>query len=126
MFSVATLKLLLLVALSLGSPDASTIQITSGNTNYICTHKVHGWTLVETGDPTPDLPDKLLLGTPNLKNCGPDNAAILRVLMHHDWSHDSVLLLDNGDRVEKRGTTIFYTFRPGAANEKVYTLTSKS
>ncbi len=128
MISLTTAKLLLLVALCLGPKDKDlatthTILITSNNDNCVWTQKAHGWNLDQKGLATHDWPaNGMDLSTQDLRDLGPENSPKMRSIAHHDWKHHPVLILDNGDRVEKRGNKIFYTFRPGDPTQKVYTL----
>ncbi len=119
-----TAKLLLFVALTLG-PKGSMheILITSPNLSYVWTQDANGWNLVEKAIPTHDWPaDGLDMSAAELADIGKDNIQSVRNIAHHDWTNDSVLILDNGDRVEKHGTKVFYTFRSGDYNKKTYTI----
>jgi len=123
MISLITAKLFLFIALCLGPKDASTFLITSDSGNCVWTQEAHGWNLDEKYLPTHAWPaNGLDVSTQDLNDVRWENASAVRRILHHSWKTDSVLMLDNGDRLEKRGTKIFYTVNPGAANQKVYTI----
>jgi hypothetical protein len=121
MISVTTAKLLLLVALCLGPKGTLSYMVTANDENCVWTQEAHGWNLVEKGRPTTGWPaNGVDYSTQDLNAVDPENRATVRSIRQHDWSKDSVLFLDNGDRVEKHGTKVFYTARPGAASQQVY------
>lgn len=119
-----TAKLLLFVALTLGPKEMTqSIQITSNSVNYQWIQGAGDWTLIATDHPSHDWPaNGLDLSTKDLMDIGKENIQSVRNIAHHDWSRDSVLILDNGDRVEKHGNKVFYTSRPGEPNQQVYTI----
>jgi len=119
-----TAKLLLFVALTLGPKEMThSIQITSNNINYQWVQGTGDWTLIETGQPSQYWPaNGVDMSKKDLMDLGKENIQSVRNIAHHDWRRDSVLILDNGDRVEKCGNKVFYTARPGDANQQVYTI----
>ena len=126
MISLPTAKLLLFVALCLGpkyTDSNHTVLITSTPDNCIWTQEPHGWNLAEKHLPTPGwTATGLDVSTSDLNDFGAKNRPLVHAILHHDWSHDSILVLANGDREEKQGTKVFYIVNAGAANEKVYTI----
>ena len=128
MTSLTTAKLLLFVALCVGPKDKDlttnhTILITSKNDSCVWTQEAQGWNLDEKGLATRDWPaNGMDIATEDLRDLGPENMPKVHSIVHHDWSHNDVLVLDNGDRVEKQGNKVFYIFRAGAANQKAYTI----
>ena len=124
MISLTTAKLLLIVALYTGPKDVThSILITSNNDHCVWTQISHGWNLDEKNEATHDWPATGVdYSTQDLNDLTPAARHTARVLAHHDWKHDSVLYLENGDRVEKVGDKVHYTAWPGSSNEKVYTI----
>lgn len=128
MIPLTTAKLLLFVALCLGPkekdlPANHVILITSNAVNCVWTQEPHGWNLSAKDVPTHDWSSSGTdFSTQDLNSVVTENRAAVRAISHHDWSHDGVLILSNGDRVEKRGTQIFYTTNNGGSNEQIYTL----
>ena len=123
MVNLPTAKILLFIALNLGPKAAPEIYATSNSESYVWTPLPGGWTLVAKGFPASDFsrdPSKELSidGDPAIGDLpdGMDRVA------HHDWSHDSVVILDNGDRVEKCGDHAFYIVNAGGPNEKDFTI----
>ena len=121
---ILTAKLLLFVALTLGPKEMThSIMITSNSVNYTWTQGTGDWTLIENDLPTHNWPaNGMDMSKSDLMDIGKENIQSVRNIAHHDWSRDSVLFLDNGDRVEKRGNKVFYTVRPGEPNQQVYTI----
>jgi hypothetical protein len=121
---ILTAKLLLFVALTLGPKEmTSSIMITTNSVSYTWVHGPADWYLTENDMPTHNWPaNGLDISAGDLVDIGKENIQSVRNIAHHDWSRDSVLFLDNGDRVEKRGNKVFYTARPGEANQRVYTI----
>jgi len=124
MISLTTAKLLLFIALCLGPKDIThSILITSNSGNLVWTQGSHGWNLDEKTISTHDWPaNGLDIGTPDLNTFSPGTRPTMRAIAHHNWNRRPVLYLDNGDRVEKHGTKVFYTVRPGNPTQKVYTI----
>jgi hypothetical protein len=114
--------MLLFIALTLGPSAPQKIAVTSNSENYVWTHTTAGWNFYAQGFPASDFtrePSKSSVMTPETAK---DFKAPIKTIVKHDWSHDSVMVLDNGDRVEKRHNTGFYIINAGGANEKVYTI----
>ena len=124
MISLTTAKLLLIVALSAGPKDIThSIMISSNPDDCVWTQESHGWNLNEKGPGSGHWPGTGVdYSTQDLNDLTPEIRHDARVLAHHDWDSDSVLYLDSGDRVEKSGDKVFYTFNPGSPNQKVYTI----
>ena len=123
MLVMPTAKILLFIALNVGPHQPSTVFATSPSESYVCTPTQTGWTVEELGFPASDF-------TRNPPTCDtidgtPGPASVpryLRAVSRHDWRRDSVMVFDNGDRVEKHGDHAFYIINAGGANEKVFTI----
>lgn len=123
MMMLPTAKILLFIALALGPKNVETIYATSNSEGYVWTPNAGEWTLQAKGfpasdftrDPTQDVTFNKLPGHK-------DVPSYLWSLSRHDWSHDSVMIFDNGDRVEKCGDHAFYIINAGAPNQKIYTI----
>lgn len=123
MLALPTAKILLFIALNVGPHQPSTVFATSLSENYVCTATPTGWNVEELGFPASDFnrnpaTSTDLSGTPGTSSV----PKFLRAVAHHNWSHDSALVFDNGDRVEKHGDHAFYIINAGGANEKVFTI----
>jgi hypothetical protein len=124
MFVLPTAKTLLFIALSVGPHNAPTIYATSKSENYIWNSSpTGGWNIEALGFPQSDFTrDRTkvatVTGDPLHDSAVPP---YLRAVAHHDWSHDSAMVFENGDRVEKSGDHAFYIINAGGANEKVFT-----
>jgi hypothetical protein len=123
MIALPTAKVLLFIALNLGPRHAPVIYATSNSESYVWTSTPTGWMVEGKGFPASDFtrdPSRsiALAGNP------PTNSipAYLRTISKHDWSHNSAMVFDNGDRVEKHGDHAFYIINAGGENEKVFTL----
>jgi hypothetical protein len=91
--------------------------------NAVWRPETQGWNLVQNRPAPSSWPaNGLDVSTADLNSVAHEDRITVRQILRHDWSHDSVLYLDNGDRVEKRGEFMFYTVSPGAANQVVYTM----
>ncbi len=123
MIVLPSAKILLFLALNLGPHHAPMIYATSNSESYVWTPTPTGWTLEGKGFPASDFtrdPSKSITFTGNpSKDSIP---AYLRVVSDHPWRHNSALVFDNGDRVEKHGDHAFYIINAGGANEKVFTI----
>ena len=123
MIVLPTAKILLFIALNLGPQNAPVIYATSNSESYVWTPTQTGWTLEGKGFPASDFtrdPSKSMTftGTPTQKSV----PAYLRAISRHNWSHNSIMVFDNGDRVEKHGDHAFYIINAGGANQKVFTI----
>ncbi len=121
MISLPTAKILLFIALSLGPKDTvHEVWISSKTDNCVWTQKAYGWNLEEKGTPTHSWPaGGVKVPTTEISKLAEESPTNATAIAHHDWSAEPILFLDNGDRVEKRGTKIFYTSNSGSANEKI-------
>ena len=123
MIVLPTAKILLFIALNLGPHNAPLIYATSNSESYVWTPTTTGWTVEGKGFPASDFtrdPSTTVSFTGN----PPEDSipAYLRAISHHKWSHNSAMVFDNGDRVEKHGDHAFYIINAGGANEKVFTI----
>jgi hypothetical protein len=122
MLALPTAKILLFIALNVGPHNAPVIYATSNSEGYVWTSNDTGWTVEAQGFPASDFtrdPSRSMDFTGNpTQDCAP---TYLRAISRHDWSHNSAMVFDNGDRVEKCGDHAFYIINAGGANEKVFT-----
>jgi hypothetical protein len=125
MIVLPTAKVLLFIALNLGPHDASLIYATSNSESYVWTpaEEGSGWTVEAKGFPASDFsrdPSKTetFSGNPTANSV----PAYLRAISHHKWRNNTMMIFDNGDRVEKHGDHAFYIVNAGGANEKVFTI----
>jgi hypothetical protein len=123
MLVLPTAKILLYLALNLGPHNPPMVYATSNSESYVWTPTATGWMLEAKGFPTSDFTrdrDQYVAFTGNpSRDSMPDG---LRIVAKHNWSHDSAIVFDNGDRVEKCGDHAFYILNAGGANEKVFTI----
>ena len=123
MITATTAKILLFIALTLGPANPTAVFVTSHNESYDWTSQPYGWRLDALGFPASDFsrnPAKTAMfsGSPKKGDVPP----VIREIANHDWSHDSLVVLSNGDRVEKRGDHAYYIVNPGSPNEKDFTI----
>ena len=123
MFVLPTAKILLFIALSLGPKNAPEVYATSNSESYVWSATPTGWTVEGKGFPASDFSrDPSLFmdfaGSPPA-SCVP---AYLRAVAHHDWRHNSAMIFDNGDRIEKDGNHAFYIINAGGPNQKIFTI----
>jgi hypothetical protein len=123
MIVVPTAKILLFIALNLGPANAPVIYATSNSESYVWTPTDTGWAVEAKGFPASDStrdPWQIMTftGRPPYHSI----PAYLRAISRHNWRHDSAMVFDNGDRVEKHGDHAFYIINAGGANEKVFTI----
>ena len=123
MMSLPIAKVLLFIALSTGPQGAQTIYATSNSEGYVMTSEANGWNIESKGFPSADWTrdpsvDTSIGGAPSRQ----DVPHFLGAVSRHDWSHDSMMIFANGDRVEKCGDHVFYIVNAGGANEKDYTI----
>jgi hypothetical protein len=123
MLVLPTAKILLYIALNLGPQNPQMVYATSDSESYVWTTTPTGWSVQAKGFPTSDFtrdPAKYQDFTG-----GPDKYSVpayLRVISKYKWNNNSVLVFDNGNRVEKRGDHAFYIINAGGPNEKVFTI----
>lgn len=123
MISIPAAKLLLFVALTIGPSNPQKIAVTSNSENYYWVHEKTGWAFRAQGFPSSDFtrePERTI--SPMEPRKSDDLKGPEKDITHHDWSHDTVMVFDNGDRVEKYKETGFYIVNAGGANQKVYTI----
>ena len=123
MLVLPTAKILLFIALNLGPHNPPAIYATSNSESYVWMPTEIGWTVDAKGFPASDFtrdPSQ----TVDFAGSQPRESipAYLRAISRHDWSHDSAVVFDNGDRVEKCGDHAFYIINAGGANEKIFTI----
>ena len=122
MISLHAAKVLLFIALTLGPSNPQKIAVTANSENYLWLRTSSGWSFQAQGFPASDFtrePDYSETMTPPAVD---DLKGPIKTIAKHDWSHDTVMVLDNGDRVEKHKHTAFYIINAGGANEKDYTI----
>jgi hypothetical protein len=123
MLVLPTAKVLLFIALNVGPQNPPVVYATSNSENYLWTQSDTGWTLEAKGFPASDStrdPTKFVnfTGTPSQDSVPP----YLRAVSRYHWHNNSVLVFDNGTRVEKRGDHAFLIINAGGANEKIFTI----
>jgi len=123
MIVLPTAKILLFIALNLGPQNAPVIYATSNSESYVYTPVQNGWEVEGKGFPASDFTrdpsrSRTLTDNPTSKSV----PAYLRVIAAHQWKHNSAMVFDNGNRVEKHGDHAFYIINAGGANEKVFTI----
>jgi hypothetical protein len=123
MIVLPTAKVLLFIALNLGPHNPPVIYATSNSESYVWTSSDSGWTVEAKGFPASDFsrdPSKSVTFT----GTQPENSVppYLRAISRHNWDRNSVMVFDNGNRVEKHGDHAFYIINAGGANEKVFTI----
>ena len=123
MIVLPTAKILLFIALNLGPQNAPVIYATSNSENYVWTPTETGWTVEGKGFPASDFTRDPSRSVDFTGNRPQDSVpAYLRAISRHNWRHNSAMVFDNGDRVEKHGDHAFYIINAGGANEKVFTI----
>ena len=119
----ATAKILLFIALNVGPQNPQAIYATSNSEGYVWTTTPIGWSVEGKGFPSSDFmrdPSKgeNFSGNPDVNSV----PKYLRVISKYRWKDNSIMVFDNGTRVEKHGDHAFYIQNAGAANEKVFTI----
>jgi len=99
------------------------IYATSNSESYVWTPTDTGWAVEAKGFPASDSTrdpwqTRSFTGNPPYRSI----PAYLRAISRHNWRHNSAMVFDNGDRVEKHGNHAFYIINAGGANEKVFTI----
>ena len=128
MLVLPTAKVLLYIALHLGPSDAQTIYATSNSESYVWTFNQAGkhasWSVEGKGFPTSDNtrdPDQWATfdgSTPPVDTV----PGYIRSISRYSWTHNSAMVFDNGDRIEKHGDHAFLILNAGGANQKVFTI----
>ncbi len=124
MLVLPTAKILLFIALNVGPQNPQEIYATSNSEAYVWSTTKTGWSVEGKAFPASDFtfdPDKV-----EMFKGMPDTDSVphyLRVISKYHWKNGSVMVFDNGDRVEKHGNHAFYIINAGAANEKIFTIT---
>ena len=128
MLVLPTAKVLLYIALQLGPSNPQTIYATSNSESYVWTYnsseKNPSWTVEAKGFPTSDFtrdPEKTMTfsgGEPPTDTV----PGYIRSISRYNWTHNSAIVFDNGDRIEKHGDHAFLILNAGGANEKVFTI----
>jgi len=122
MISLPAAKTVFFIALALAPSNPQKIHVTSNSENYVFTHTDHGWVCDALGFPSSDWTregDQVL----EASNDPRDVPAPLQIAVsQHKWDHDSVVILENGDRIEKNEDYGLYIVNAGGANQKVYTI----
>jgi hypothetical protein len=122
MLVLPTAKILLFIAMNLGPHDASTIYATSQSESYVWSDTATGWSVTAKGFPSSDFtrdPAK----TVDFGHAPQDEVpAYIRSISRYKWDHDTAMVFDNGNRVEKHGDHAFYIINAGGSNEKVFTI----
>src|ERR1700677_2247823 len=123
MLVLPTAKTLFFLATCVGPHNPTTIYATSISESYVWkTNEYGGWTGLGKGFPSSDFTRDRTKALVYNTTPPPDEVAdYLKSVAQHDWSHDSAVVFDNGDRVEKHGDHGFYIMNAGGANQKVFT-----
>ena len=122
MISIPAAKTLFFIALTLNA-NPQKILVTSNSETYIWTHSTKGWSFVARGFPAsdftrePDYEEQTV--TPPTTD---DIKGPIKAISQHDWNHDTVMIFENGERVEKDKGTGFLIVNAGGANQKTYTI----
>jgi len=127
MISLTTAKLLLFISLCLGPHHGDmkrSVEITNKNEYCVWSHSSEGWELTQLGR---DIDHWPLNGTnvssqDLVREFAKVNPQTTHAIKSHDWTQDSTLYFENGDKLEKQGNKIFYTLNAGAPNEQVFTI----
>lgn len=131
MLVLPTAKVLLYIALQLGPSHPQTIYATSNSESYVWQYTQSGsksgwtgWEVEGKGFPASDFtrdPSKTMTfdGSAPPVDSVP---AYIRSISRYSWTHNSAIVFDNGDRIEKHGDHAFLILNAGGANEKVFTI----
>ena len=123
MISLPAAKALLFIALTLNPGHPQKVFVTSNSETYVWNHTTKGWSFEARGFPASDFtrePDynSEVVSAPKSDDV-PD---MLKDITKHDWNHNTVMIFENGDRVEKYKDTGFWIVNAGGANQKTYTI----
>ena len=123
MLVLPTAKVLLFLALNVGPHNAPVVYATSYSESYVWSSTLTGWTVTAKSFPTSDFTrdpaQSIDMGSDPTSDGIP---RYLRAVAHHNWNHNSVMVFDNGDRVEKDGDRAYYIINAGGPNEKIFTI----
>ncbi len=122
-----TAKVLLYIALQLGPSHPQTIYATSNSESYVWTFqsgKNAGWTVEGKGFPASDFDRDPTLCTTFAGDAPPTDTvpAYIRSISRYSWTHNSAIVFDNGDRIEKHGDHAFLILNAGGPNQKIFTI----
>jgi hypothetical protein len=123
MISLPAAKTLFFIALTLNANNPQKIFVTSNSETYIWVHTTKGWSFEARGFPAsdftrePDYTEDTM--TPPTTD---DIKGPLKAISHHNWNRDTVMIFDNGERVEKDKDAGFLIVNAGGANQKTYTI----
>ena len=123
MLVLPTAKILLFIALNVGPQNPQTVYATSNSESYAWTTTRVGWSVEGKGFPQSDFTRDPSKGENFTGN--PDSDSVphyLKAISKYKWNDKSVMVFDNGNRIEKSGDHAFYIINAGAANEKVFTI----
>ncbi len=128
MLVLPTAKVLLYIALQLGPSHPQTIYATSDSESYVWTFNQSGkdasWTVEGMGFPSSDF-TRDPAQTASFSGDAPptDNVpAYIRSISRYSWTHNSAIVFDNGDRIEKYGDHAFLILNAGGSNQKIFTI----
>lgn len=123
MLVLPTAKALLFIALNVGPQNPSTVYATSNSESYVWTPTPAGWAVEAKGFPTSDFTRDPTQTVAYVGGPGKDSVPkYLRAVSRYHWVNNSIMVFDNGDRVEKHGDHAFYIVNAGGTNEKVFTI----
>jgi hypothetical protein len=123
MITATTAKILLFIGLTLGPANPASVFCTSHNETYNWTTMPSGWHLTKLGFPPGDFTRDHSKSTSFAGSPAKDDVpAYITEITSHDWSHDSIVVLSDGSRVEKKGDYAFYIVNAGGPNEKDFTI----
>ncbi len=132
MLVLPTAKVLLYIALHLGPSHPQEIFATSNSESYVW--KVtqtsgakttwSGWSVEGKGFPSSDFTrDPSVTVTFDGTESATDSIPpYFRTISHYTWTHNSAIVFDNGDRIEKHGDHAFLILNAGGPNEKTFTI----
>jgi hypothetical protein len=123
MISLPAAKTLFFIALALNPGHPQKVLATSNSETYIWSHTAKGWSFEARGFPASDFTresDQHMDAVPVPSSS--DVEGPIKNVGRHDWDHNSVMIFENGDRVEKYKGTGFWIVNAGGANQKIYTI----
>jgi hypothetical protein len=118
-----TAKILLFIALNLGPHNPPVVYATSSSESYIWSSSSAGWTVEGLGFPSSDFTRDPAETVSFSDNPTTDSVPhYLRAISHYHWRDNTMMVFNNGDRIEKHGNYALYIINAGGANEKVFTI----